>query len=169
MFGIGDLAVYPGYGVGKIVDIETKEICGSSTEFLAIELIDNGSKLFVPKSAAKSKGLRPIIGEKEVDEILKVLQTERTPKEKRLDTQTWNRRHREYMDKIKTGSVIEIAQVMRDLYILQNEKELSSGEKTMLDQAKCLIIREVSIATNTDEAEVEQEIRSVFKLNRVQA
>ena len=67
MFGIGDLAVYPGYGVGKIVDIETKEICGSMTEFLAIELIENGSKLFVPKAAAKSKGLRPIIGEDEVE------------------------------------------------------------------------------------------------------
>ncbi|MEE6248972.1 MAG: CarD family transcriptional regulator [Bdellovibrionota bacterium] len=162
MFGIGDLAVYPGYGVGKIVDIETKEICGSMTEFLAIELIENGSKLFVPKAAAKSKGLRPIIGEDEVENILTVLQTERTAKEKKLDTQTWNRRHREYMEKIKTGSVIEIAQVMRDLYILQGEKELSSGEKNMLDQAKGLLVREVSIATNTDESEVEEEIRSVF-------
>lgn len=162
MFDVGDLAVYPGYGVGKIVDIEKKEIMGSEIEFLAIELIDNGSKLFVPKTAAKTKGLRHIINKSEVGTILDVLQSERTPREKRLDTQTWNRRHREYMERIKTGSLTDIASVMRDLFLLQSEKELSTGEKNMLDMARGLLVKEISIATNSEESSVAADMESVF-------
>lgn len=163
MFSVGDLAVYPGYGVGKVIDIEKKEIMGSEIEFLAIELIENGSKLFVPKSAAKSKGLRHIISQEEVGSVIGVLQSERSEKEKRLDTQTWNRRHREYMERIKTGSLTDIASVMRDLFLLQAEKELSTGEKNMLDMAKGLLVKEISIATNSEESVVEEEMESVFK------
>ncbi|MFK8137134.1 MAG: CarD family transcriptional regulator [Bdellovibrionales bacterium] len=161
-FCIGDLAVYPGYGVGKIVDIESKEIMGSTAEFLAIELLENGSKLLVPKGAAEKKGLRPLISETQVPDVMSVLTTERTIKEKKLDTQTWNRRHREYTDKIKSGAVNEIATVMRDLCILRVDKELSFSERKMLDQAKGLLVKELSIAKGSSENEIEQEMEGLF-------
>ena len=78
------------------------------------------------------------------------------------DNQTWNRRYREYMEKIKTGSVYDVAEVLRDLYLLRVEKELSFGERKMLDTAKGLLLKELSIAKNTDERAILSDIRAIF-------
>lgn len=162
-FKIGDLAVYPGYGVGKIVNVECKEIMGATTEFLSIELLENGSKLMVPKLSAAKKGLRPIVTANDTDKIIDILQSERTAEDKKLDTQTWNRRHREYTERIKTGSLYEIAQVFRDLYLLKADKELSFGEKKMLETAKGLLVKEMSIATNVSEDTMGEKVEQFFQ------
>src|SRR5258708_6060223 len=82
----------------------------------------------------------------------------------KIDNQTWNRRYREYMEKIKTGSVYEIAEVLRDLFLLKVDKELSFGERKMLDTARNLLLKELSLATSKDDLEQQAEVRSIFGL-----
>ena len=108
-FKVGDNAVYPGHGVGVVKNIETKEIFGKKQTFYTIQILDNGMKIMIPKDNVASVGLRAIISKKEANEVFKILRK----KNIKIDNQTWNRRYREYMEKIKTGSIYEIAEVLR--------------------------------------------------------
>jgi CarD family transcriptional regulator len=103
--------------------------------------------------------LREIIGEDQVEEVYEILQE----RDITVDNQTWNRRYREYMDKIKSGSVYEIAEVLRDLSLLKFEKELSFGERKMLDTARSLLVKELSIAQGITEENTLKEIQKIFK------
>ena len=98
------------------------------------------------------------MSKQEVKEVYDILRS----KELSVDGQTWNRRYREYMEKIKTGSVFEIAEVLRNLFLLRHSKDLSFGERKMLDQAKQLLVREISLARQAQEAIIEQEIQTIF-------
>lgn len=159
-FNVGDNAVYPGHGVGKVVANETKEILGRKQTFYTLQIIENGMKIMVPQDNVESVGLRPIISKDEANEVLKILKT----KDVKIDNQTWNRRYREYMEKIKTGSVFEIAEVLRDLFLLKVDKELSFGERKMLDTARNLLMKELSLATEKNESEQETEVKAIFGL-----
>ena len=136
-FKVGDHAVYPGHGVGKINSIESKEILGTIHMFYSVLILETGMKIMIPAANIKSVGLRPLISKEEAQKVVEILKD----KNVKIDTQTWNRRYRDYMEKIKTGSVFEIAEVLRDLYVLKVDKELSFGEKKMLDTAKNLTER----------------------------
>jgi CarD family transcriptional regulator len=159
-FKVGDHAVYPSYGVGTVVAIESKEIMGSRCDFYVVMIRDTGMKVMVPKSNVSSVGLRPVISRQEATKVIEILKTT----EVRIDNQTWNRRYREYMEKIKTGSVYEIAEVLRDLFLLKVDKELSYGERNMLDTARKLLMRELSLAVDKDELTREDEVRQIFGL-----
>lgn len=167
-FKVGDLAVYPGHGVGRIIDIKRQEIQGASTEFYSIETLENQMKLMVPKITAIKKGLRPVISKDEAVKVISMLKDPDTSDVK-VDNQTWNRRHRDYMEKIKTGSVFEIAEVLRELIILKVGKELSFGERKMFDTARALLIKELSLATNSDEPSIEQEVEEIFVANGMES
>lgn len=158
MFNIGDLAVYPAHGVGLIEGIEEKSISGIEHIFYVIRILDNDMKIMVPRKNAEQVGLRKIISDSEVEQVYAIL------KEKNVEftPQTWNRRYREYMDKIKTGSIFDLATVLRDLYILQMDKPLSFGEKKMLDTAKSLLIKELSVAKDKKEEDITKGIESIF-------
>jgi CarD family transcriptional regulator len=158
MFKIGDMAVYPAHGVAVVEGIENKEISGSRQSFYILRLLDNGMVIMIPQDNANSVGLREVIPKKEVMEVYKILKQRRAAS----GGQTWNRRHREYMDKIKTGSVYEIAEVLRDLYWLRIDKELSFGERKVLDTARNLLIKELSIAKRSNENTIEKEIEKIF-------
>jgi CarD family transcriptional regulator len=158
MFNIGDVAVYPAHGVTVVEKIENKEISGTVQTFYILRLLDNDMTIMVPQDNVASVGLRGVIERKEVLEVYRILKKKRT----RGCSQTWNRRHRQYMEKIKTGSVYEIAEVMRDLYLLKLDKELSFGERKVLDLARSLLIKELSIAKQTDEQHIEKEIERIF-------
>jgi CarD family transcriptional regulator len=145
-FVVGDNAVYPGHGVGKVVAIETKEILGTEQVFYSVQIIETGMKIMVPKNNAKNVGLRAVIKEEDASKVIEILQK----KDVKIDKQTWNRRYREYTEKIKTGSIYEIAEVLRDLYVLNSDKELSFGERKMLNMARSLLLKELTLAT-TDE------------------
>ncbi len=145
-FTVGDSAVYPGHGVGKVVAIETKEILGTEQIFYSVQIIETGMKIMVPKNNAKNVGLRPIINESDADKVIEILQM----KDVKIDKQTWNRRYREYTEKIKTGSIYEIAEVLRDLFVLNSDKELSFGERKMLNTARSLLLKELSLATTNE-------------------
>jgi CarD family transcriptional regulator len=103
-------------------------------------------------------GLRELIGTSEVPKLYSILKK----RDVSIDNQTWNRRYREYMDKIKTGSVFEVAEVYRDLLILKLEKELSFGERKMLDTARNLLVKEISLAKKVEEEQIEKDLDSIF-------
>ncbi len=133
-FRIGDKAVYPGHGVGELTGIVHEDIAGQRQSFYELSMLDNGLKIKIPINKVGSVGLRDIIQEKEVRQVYSILKE----KDIAVDSTTWNRRYREYMEKIKTGSVFEIAAVLRDLYLLKFDKDLSFGERKMLDTARSL-------------------------------
>jgi CarD family transcriptional regulator len=159
-FKVGDNAVYPGHGVGRVTAIETKEILGNSQTFYSINILDSGMKIMVPRDNAQAVGLRPIISRDEANKVIEILKETNV----KIDNQTWNRRYREYMEKIKTGSVYEIAEVLRDLFLLKVDKELSFGERKMLDTARSLLLRELTLATGTEHLYEQEEVRTIFNL-----
>jgi CarD family transcriptional regulator len=159
-FQVGDHAVYPGHGVGKVVAIESKEIMGAKLDFYSVQILDTGLKIMVPKTTVNSVGLRPIISEQEAGQVIDILKV----KDVKIDNQTWNRRYREYMEKIKTGSVYEIAEVLRDLFLLKVDKELSFGERKMLETARGLLMKELSLAVDKETLAKEDEVRQIFGL-----
>ena len=157
-FKVGDKAVYPAQGVAQVIGMETKEIGGSLTEFYLLKILDTDMKILVPKDKAHQVGLRPVANGEEVEEVFDILRE----KEVHLDKQTWNRRYRGFMEKIKTGSLFEVAEVFRDLYRLKDSKTLSFGERRMLDTARGLIVKELAVARNWDEPRTEKELDSVL-------
>ena len=159
MFKIGDLAVYPAHGVGKIESIETKSIGGKKQDFYIMRILDNEMKIMIPVPNAQTVGLRGLIGTSDIPRVYDILQK----REVSVNGGTWNRRYREYMEKIKTGSIYELAEVLRDLTVLKGDKELSFGERKMLDTARSLLLKELSIVQELSEDQVEREIFEILK------
>ena len=157
-FAVGDKAVYPVHGVAEVVGLESRDIGGNKTNVYILKVIETGMRIIVPTTNAGSVGLRDLITSKQVKEVYEILKARDIPR----DTQTWNRRYREYMEKIKTGSVFEIAEVMRDLCVLRVTKELSFGERKMLDNARGLLLKELALAKNVPEHKIAEEIDSIF-------
>ena len=157
-FSVGDKAVYPVHGVAEVVALEDRDIGGNTTAVYILKIIDTGLKIMVPTSNAGSVGLRDLITSKQVKEVYSILKSRDIPR----DTQTWNRRYREYMEKIKTGSVFEIAEVMRDLSVLRTTKDLSFGERKMLETARGLLTKELAIAKGVGEDKIAIEIDAIF-------
>ena len=158
MFDIGDMAVYPAHGVGVIQSIEHRQIGDQKQSFYVMKILNNNMVIMIPTNTSSNVGLRSIISASEVGEVYSILQE----KDVEIGNQTWNRRYREYMEKIKTGSLFEVAAVLRDLYLLQEDKDLSYGERKMLDTAKNLLVKELSIANQIDEEIVEGRIEEIF-------
>jgi CarD family transcriptional regulator len=158
MFNVGQMAVYPAHGVGVIESIQEKEVGGQPQSFYIMRLLDNDMIIMIPTTNAKNIGLRKVIDTKSVLEIYEVLRTRPT----RISNTTWNRRYRDYMDKIKTGSPLRVAEVLRDLTLLKTEKELSFGERKMLDTAKNLLVKELSLVNNMNEEEIEAQLQEIL-------
>ena len=158
-FKIGDKAVYRNHGVAIITGIETIEMYGNSQAVYVLEVMDSKrDRVMIPVDKVNSVGLRSLISQEEVDEVYEILR-ERPGK---FDQQTWNRRQRKYTEKINTGSVYDVAEVLRDLYLLKFDKTLSFGEKRMLDRAQQLLVKELAIARDKQEKEVEDELAEIF-------
>ena len=143
---VGDKAVYPGHGVGQITSIEEKSIMGNSLTFYSIKIIESGTKIMVPENRIKTIGVRPIISKKEALKVMDILSEKIINKQKPV--KNWQKRHQSYMDKIKTGSIYEIAEVVRDLNSIKADKELSYGEKRMMDKAKHMVLSELSFSVD---------------------
>ncbi len=158
-FQVGDLAVYPAHGVGEIIAIESRVINGEKHDFYIMKVVENGMTIMIPTNNVESVGLRDVIPKKEIPKVYAVMQSK---KEANTDNQTWNRRYREYMDKIKTGSLYDVAEVFRDLFLLKLTKDLSFGERKLYDTAQILLVKELSTAKKTDEEAVLTEIESLF-------
>jgi CarD family transcriptional regulator len=158
VFNVGDSAVYPAHGVAVVKRIEEMEVGGMKKTFYVLQVVENQMTIRVPTDNAQSVGLRAIISTDDVSNVYKILKMRNV----KIDQTTWNRRYREYMEKIKTGSVFEIAEVLRNLFLLRHSKDLSFGERKMLDQAKHLLVKEISLAKKTQEDVIEREIQTIF-------
>jgi CarD family transcriptional regulator len=157
-FRIGEKAVYPAHGVAEVIGIEKKEINTTVCSFYVLQAMDSGLRILVPVDKADQVGLRRVAQADEIEEVLDILRD----KEIHIDRQTWNRRYRGFMEKIKSGSLFEVAEVFRDLYRLKGMKPLSFGERRMLDTAKGLIVQELAVARAADSLKVEQELEKIF-------
>jgi CarD family transcriptional regulator len=159
-FKIGDKAVYPAHGVGEVTAIENREISGQEQQtFYILRILDNGMKIMIPTNNVRHVGLREVIGKDKVEKVFKVLRE----KDRCVETTTWNRRYREYMEKIKTGSVFEVAEVLRDLYLLKGDKDLSFCELKLVDTAHRLLVKELAVAKACGEDEIERELKQIFQ------
>ncbi|HZH93573.1 MAG TPA: CarD family transcriptional regulator [Tissierellaceae bacterium] len=151
MFKIGDKIVYPMHGAGVIEKLETKEILGEKREYFIIKMPIGDMKVMVPVSNVDEVGVREIISPDEIEDIMSILRGHKTKM-----PQNWNRRYRINMDRIKTGDIHEIASVVRNLTLLDNEKSLSTGERKMLSNAKQMLLSELVLVTGNSYEEVEK-------------
>lgn len=159
MFKIGDMAVYPAQGVGVIEAIEAREYAGEKNEFYVLRIVDSDMTIMVPIANAGQVGLRCLIEKGKVDTIYDILE------EKQSAGQafgSWSRRQREYNEKIKSGDLREVAGVLRELYIIRGEKELSYGEKKVLELARKLLVKEVALAEGAQEDQVVERVEKIF-------
>lgn len=153
-FTVGSKVVYPGQGVTEVAALETKDIAGSQVDIYVLVVIDTGMKILVPRTKAGQVGLRLCVAKADVQEVFDILGDGDVP----LDKQTWNRRYRGFMEKIKTGSLFEVAEVFRDLYRLREKKTLSFGERRMLDTARDLIVKELAVACECELAVMTKQV-----------
>jgi CarD family transcriptional regulator len=156
MYNVGDHVVCPGHGVGQITEIEEKELGGELLVFFRIRILTNGMNVMIPTNS--KTGVRHLVDLKEIDEVFVLLNDH----DVQVDNSTWNRRYREYMQKVKTGSLLEIADVLRSLFLLSESKSLSFGEKKMLDQCKELLVKEIALSGGSEEDAVDHKILGCF-------
>lgn len=158
-FKVGDKAVHPSHGLGEIVSIEHRELGGTKGEFYIVKILDNGMKVMIPVSGAAQAGLRTVMSSKEADAVLDTMKA----KEVAVDVQPWSRRFRAYTEMIKSGSPHEIAKVLRDMHRLKFDKDLSFGERRLLDQAKSLLMKELALAKRMPEQKMAEQIANIFQ------
>ena len=157
-FKVGDKAVYPAHGVGVISKIENVDDDGVAHTFYVLDIVDNGMTIRVPVDNVEAIGMRNVISAEHTAKVYDILRDRDVP----ADNQTWNRRYREYMNRIKTGDPLEVAKVLRDLAVLRQDKTLSFGERKMFDQARSLLVQEISVAKNVEETSIEEELDAIF-------
>jgi CarD family transcriptional regulator len=158
MFKIGKTVVYPSHGLGKIEAIEEKELMGEKQKFYILKIIEKGTRIMIPCGNVDKVGLREVIQSSDVRKVVKVLKQK--PK---AIVPNWNKRYRESLERIKTGSIYEIAAVFRNLTLLSRDKELSFGEKKMLCDTKHLISSEISLAKGISEKQAEKILDTALK------
>lgn len=160
MFKAGEMAFYPSYGVAVVERIEKQVINGLTKSFYVLRILDNDVTIMVPTDNAAKIGMRQLIDKREVCRVYRVLQDFKSAN---LDTsETWNRRYRNYRQRIRSGLITDVASVLRDLYLLSKKKELSTGEKRILDSAKSLVVKEISFACKKKEDLIWSEIEALL-------
>jgi CarD family transcriptional regulator len=151
LYDVGDKVVYPHHGAGKVIKKEMKEVLGQNREYLTIQILYNDMTVMVPAENAERAGLRKVIGEETVAEVLAVLRDDGSQMPK-----NWNRRFKHNRDKIKTGDIFELAEVVRNLALRDIEKGLSTGEKQMFGRAKKILASELMYARDMEEEEANE-------------
>lgn len=150
MFNIGDKVVYPMHGAGVIESIEEKEILGQKQKYYIMKMPVGDIQVMVPTNNAQEVGMREVIACKDADRVLSVLSGERTEM-----NANWNKRYRENMEKIKSGNIFEVAEVVKNLSYKNGEKGLSTGEKKLYNSAKQILISELVLANKCSKIEIE--------------
>jgi len=157
LYKVGDKVVYPHHGAGKVVKKEVREVLGEKREYLTIQILHNDMTVNVPSENAEKVGLRSVIDEKMVDQVVKALTGNGTVMPK-----NWNRRFKHNRDKMKTGDVMELAEVVRNLSLRDHEKGLSTGEKQMFVKAKKILSSELMYAKGMNEEEAADWLEDVL-------
>jgi CarD family transcriptional regulator len=150
-FQIGDRAVYPAHGVAEVVAIESKDIAGQRKDFYVLRVVQSEMKLLIPCDGADRAGLRNVASADVADAVFDVLRSQ----EVAVKPGPWNRRFREYTELVNSGSLVEVAKVFRDLCRMRPERELSYGERRLLEQSKNLLVSELALARAVANSEME--------------
>jgi len=158
-FQVGDRAVYPAHGVAEVVAIESKEIAGSRKDFYVLKVIHSEMKLMIPCDGADRAGLRGVASPEIADEVLEVL---RSP-DIAVKPGPWNRRFREYTELVNSGRLVEVAKVYRDLWRIRPTRELSYGERRLLEQSRNLLVAELSLARGVEAPAMEAELEGAVQ------
>jgi CarD family transcriptional regulator len=156
-FEVGDNVVYPHHGAGKVLKKEMKDVLGEKREYLTIKILHNDMTVMVPTANAAVAGLRRVIDEETLIKVVAVLQDQCSDMPK-----NWNRRFKHNRDKIKTGDIYELAEVVRNLAIREHQKGLSTGEKQMYTRAKRVLASEMMYALDMDEEQVDAHLIGVI-------
>ena len=159
MFNVGDKIVYPMHGAGTIDAIEEKNILGENQAYYIIKM-PGEVKVMVPTAKAEEIGVRNVIGKEEAEKVISVLGEDETEM-----SQNWNKRYRDNMEKMKSGNVYEVADVVRNLSFKQKEKGLSTGEKKMLSNAKQILVSELVLAEHASQEEVEKLVENKINIS----
>ena len=154
MFSVGDKIVYPMHGAGTIDSIEEKDILGEKQSYYILKM-PSDVKVMIPTAKAEEVGVRNIIDKQSAEKVFKILGQDETEMDK-----NWNKRYRNNMDKMKSGDIYEVADVVRNLSFKQKEKGLSTGEKKMLNNAKQILVSELVLAEHANKDEVEEQIEN---------
>ena len=157
MYKVGDKVVYPHHGAGTVVKKEKRKVLGEEREYLQIQILHNDMTVQVPTENADRVGLRKVIDENTVEQVLKALRGSGTTMPK-----NWNRRFKHNRDKMKTGDIFELAEVVRNLSLRDHEKGLSTGEKQMFVKAKKILVSELMYAKGMDEEEAAEWLDDVL-------
>lgn len=155
MFAIGDKVVYPMHGAGIIESIEEKEILGERKQYYVMRMPVGDMKVMIPINNAGCIGIREIINRKDADAVFDSLKGQ-----SHEENSNWNKRYRENMNKIKSGNVFEVADVVKSLILRERRKGLSTGERKMLNSAKQILISELVLAKNMSPGDVEELINN---------
>lgn len=145
MFKKGDKIVYPMHGVGVISAVEKKEVLGEKKEYYIISIENSGMDAMIPVDKAEEIGIRSVIGNKEIKKMLKTLEKDDAPIE-----EDWKLRYQNNIDKVKSGSIYQVAEVTRDLFKRAQQKELSIMERKLYEQAYNLVVHEVALSKDID-------------------
>lgn len=157
MFGIGDKVVYPMHGAGVIEAIEEREVLGEFRQYYVMHIPVGNMKVFIPLNNVAQLGIRQIISKAEIPEVLKILENE-----SQLPALAWNRRYRANLDRIKSGNIFSVAEVVRSLSQRDREKGLSAGEKKMYENASQILISELILAEDSQEEDVRQRLKGLL-------
>jgi CarD family transcriptional regulator len=153
-FKVGDIVVYPPHGIARIGSIESQQVGENLLECYILQIMASGATVIVPATnAAERAGMRNLMSTEEVESVFSIL---RIPQ--KVSQRTWNRRFREFNDKLRSGSVLKAAEVYRDLCSLQGTKQLSYGEKKMLERSEELLISEICASQNLPKGEIKQQL-----------
>ncbi len=156
-FEIGDSVVYPHHGAGTVLKKEMKTVLGESREYLTLKILHNDMTVMVPTENAAMAGLRRVIDAETLEKVMALLKESSTD-----PAMNWNRRYKHNRDKIKTGDIYELAEVVRNLALRDHDKGLSTGEKQMFTRAKKVLASEMTYALEMDEDEVDAHLTSVI-------
>jgi len=157
LFDVGDKVVYPHHGAGTVVKKELRDVLGDKREYLTIQILHNDMTVNVPTENAERVGLRWVIDEEMVEVVVKALSGGSTDMPK-----NWNRRFKHNRDKMKTGDILELAEVVRNLSLRDHEKGLSTGEKQMFVKAKKILASELMYAKGMDEEQAAEWLEEVL-------
>lgn len=157
-FNVGDMAVYPSQGVAEIMGIETLEISGFTNQFYVLRCLDSERKIRVPVANVEQVGLRELVDKAEIEEVLQTLRAT----EVAIEEPNWNRRYRRYVEKMKTGRLRDVAQVLRDLHLTRVDKQLSYGERRVYEMAMQLLVQELAVVQELPEEEVVAQVEQLL-------
>lgn len=158
MFSVGDRVVYPMHGAGVIEAIEEKEILGERKQYYVMKLPLGEMKVLIPTDNISMVGLRGVIEKEEVPRVFVVLQGDQPE----MST-NWNRRYRNHLEKIKSGDIYEVAEVVRNLMLRDREKGLSTGESKMLETARQILVSELILVQGVEQAEIISSLENIFE------